>query len=70
MQELPAKISPYIFDRFHRGDKSRNPETGQSGLGLSIVKALTEAHKGRVWVESTQGKGSTFHLEFPRASKD
>jgi len=61
---------PFIFDRFHRGDKSRSSATGQSGLGLSIVKALVEAHQGKVWVESKLGKGTTFHLEFPLARKE
>lgn len=64
---IPGEELPFIFDRLHRGDKARSAETGQSGLGLSIVKALVEAHQGRVWAESVPGEGSMFHLEFPRA---
>jgi two-component system, OmpR family, sensor histidine kinase BaeS len=67
---ISSEELPLIFDRFHRGDKSRNAETGQSGLGLSIVKALVEAHKGRVWAESTQGEGTAFHIEFPSAASN
>ncbi|MBE0697729.1 MAG: HAMP domain-containing protein, partial [Anaerolineaceae bacterium] len=43
---IASEELPHIFDRFHRVDKSRSQETGQSGLGLSIVKALVEAHHG------------------------
>ncbi len=56
---------PFIFDRFHRADKSRHSETGETGLGLAIVKALVEAHKGRVWAESTPGTGTTVLIEIP-----
>jgi two-component system, OmpR family, sensor histidine kinase BaeS len=67
---IASEELPLIFDRFHRGDKSRNTETGQSGLGLSIVKALVEAHQGRVWAESTQGRGTAFHIEFSPATEN
>ncbi len=67
---IPQEEIPYIFNRFHRVDKSRSSETGQSGLGLSIVKALVEAQQGRIWVESTPGEGSAFHIELPQAKKE
>ncbi len=48
-----------LFDRFYRVDKSRNSETGGYGIGLSIAKAVTEAHKGRITASSADGKSLT-----------
>ncbi|WP_028986189.1 sensor histidine kinase [Thermicanus aegyptius] len=59
---------PHIFERFYRGDKSRDRRTGGIGIGLSIVKALVVAHKGRIEVKSKPGKGSRFILSFPSIS--
>ncbi len=56
---------PYIFDRFHRADKSRHSESSESGLGLAIVKALVESHRGSATAESIPGQGTTIHLIFP-----
>jgi signal transduction histidine kinase len=53
---------PYIFDRFHRADKSRHAESGESGLGLAIVKALIEAHGGTVSAVSTPDKGTRIEM--------
>ena len=57
---------PYVFDRFFRSDRARRAYRGGSGLGLSIVRWIVEAHKGKVRVESRVGEGSTFFLSFPR----
>jgi signal transduction histidine kinase len=60
---IPAEERPHIWDRLYRGDKSRS-ERGL-GLGLSLVKAIVEAHGGRVAVQSTPGQGSRFTLRLP-----
>ena len=62
---IPADELPRIWDRLYRGDKSRS-ERGL-GLGLSLVKAIVEAHGGRVAVTSTPGNGSRFELTLPSA---
>ena len=58
----------HVFERFYRADSSRTRESGGSGLGLSIVAAVTEAHGGRVSAHAAPGGGSTFVIELPRSS--
>jgi PAS domain S-box-containing protein len=62
---------PRLFEKFYRGGQREANQQRGSGLGLAIVKSIVERHGGRVWLESTLGKGSTFYLELPRSqSKD
>ncbi len=55
---------PYIFDRFYRGEKSRNRATGGAGLGLAISKGIVEAHRGQISAENT-GQGARFYFTLP-----
>jgi signal transduction histidine kinase len=59
---IPEHSIAQVFDRFYRVDKSRSRASGGSGLGLSIVKALVDSHKGRVDVTSKLGEGSKFSV--------
>ncbi len=63
---IPAEKLPYIFERFYRVDeaRSKHQENKGSGLGLSLVKEWVDSMDGKVKVESTEGKGSTFWLTF------
>lgn len=62
---------PHVFDRFYRGDKSRQREmlTYGSGLGLSICHSIVAAHGGTIRVDSTPGRGATFVVCLPLASE-
>ncbi len=67
---IPEEDIPYIFDRFYRVDKSRSAEISGHGLGLSIVRWVVEAHRGRIKVTSTVGKGTIFFLWLPLENPD
>jgi two-component system sensor histidine kinase BaeS len=64
---IPPEHLPHIFDRFYRADASRSRRAGGgSGIGLTIARALVEAHGGRIWAESAgEGQGSTFTFTLP-----
>jgi len=64
---ISEKDLPFIFERFYRSDESRNKNTGGSGIGLTITKAIVEAHNGTINVKSILGTGSTFVLTFPKS---
>ena len=65
---IPEEDVPYIFDRFFKADKSRNNysfNANGTGIGLSLVKNIVEAHEGYIEVESTLGKGASFLIHLP-----
>jgi len=64
---IPAGDLPRVFTRLYRADNVLIQGVGDTGVGLSITRTLTEAHHGRIWVESEQGVGSTFSVLLPIA---
>lgn len=62
---IPKKALSHVFDRFYRVDKARSRAQGGTGLGLAISKEVIEKLNGRIWVDSKEGKGSTFYISLP-----
>ncbi|OPX43682.1 signal transduction histidine-protein kinase BaeS [Ruminiclostridium hungatei] len=64
---IPGEDLPYIFERFYRADKSRNRLTGGSGIGLTISRAIINAHEGSIDVESIPDRGTKFTVILPES---
>lgn len=62
---IPKKDLNHVFDRFFRVDKARSRAQGGTGLGLAISKEVIALHHGKIWVDSIEGKGSTFYISLP-----
>ncbi|RBP86729.1 PAS/PAC sensor signal transduction histidine kinase [Cytobacillus firmus] len=69
---IPKENIDQIFERFYRVDKARTRKLGGTGLGLAIAKEMVEAHGGKIWAASTEGKGTTisFSLPYVRTEED
>jgi signal transduction histidine kinase len=62
---IPLKDLPHVFERFYQVESHLTRKHGGMGLGLSVAKVMVELHGGRIWVESVEGKGSTFIFLLP-----
>ncbi|MFD6197785.1 sensor histidine kinase [Mycobacteriaceae bacterium NPDC060252] len=61
---IDLELVPHLFERFVRADKARSRDEGHAGLGLAIAESITEAHRGRIWVESENAR-TVFIVELP-----
>ncbi len=66
---IPDDALPHIFEEFYRANNVKAEAVEGTGLGLSIVKQILNAHGGEIWVESEQGKGTTFSFTLPIVGK-
>lgn len=62
---IPSEHLPFVFERFYRVDKSRSRKTGGHGLGLAVCKAIVEAHKGNISIQSTEEIGTLVTVVIP-----
>jgi two-component system phosphate regulon sensor histidine kinase PhoR len=65
---IPAEGVARLFQKFYRVDREETRGIGGTGLGLSLVRQMVEAHGGRIWVESAVGVGSSFFFSLPLAT--
>jgi signal transduction histidine kinase len=63
---IPKADIPHMFQKFYRVDNSATRTVGGTGLGLFICRKIVELYSGKIWVESEEGKGSTFYINLPR----
>jgi signal transduction histidine kinase len=62
---VPPEEHLLVFERFYQSDSSRHTHSGGYGLGLAIAKLIVEQHHGRIWLDSSEGQGTTFYFTLP-----
>lgn len=67
---IPAEHLPHIFERFYRATGPQSGETRNGGLGLAIARAIVNAHRGKIEVQTAEGRGSRFTVILPRHTTD
>jgi len=67
---IPSKLLDRVFDRFYQAESIVTGRKSGTGLGLSICRGIIEAHGGKIWVESQEGKGSKFSFSLPVSKKE
>jgi signal transduction histidine kinase len=67
---IPPQDRPRLFERFYRASNRADVNAPGTGLGLSIAREVVSKHGGKIWFESTLGKGTTFHFVVPAAPRD
>jgi signal transduction histidine kinase len=67
---IPPEALPRLFEKFFRVENDDTRRIGGTGLGLALVKKIVEEHHGKVWVESTPNKGSTFFFTLPTVTNN
>ena len=66
---ITREALPHVFERFYRSEQIQARKAGGTGLGLSMVQSIVEAHSGKVEVESHEGEGATFRVRLPRLER-
>lgn len=65
---IPAADRNRIFERFYKVDRARSRGRGGTGLGLAIARHIVDRHRGHIWVQSEEGRGSTFFVSLPKVA--
>jgi two-component system phosphate regulon sensor histidine kinase PhoR len=67
---IPREDRNRIFERFYKVDRARSRGRGGTGLGLAIARHIVDRHRGHIWVQSEEGRGSSFFVSLPKAATE
>ena len=62
---IPAALQAGLFEKFTKARRTGLRGEKSTGLGMSIIKTIVDLHQGRIWLDSTEGQGTTFYIELP-----